>query len=346
MQENVFYDEARNKITEYIKEQFPNFPAKLLAHFLNLFSSIGNYEEESTKIKPSILFTNNIETLVKNVPTAYRLPLFVDTNEALFNSRIKALAPFCLHDWCIYIDIKEEKFTYGIYKALNSIKEKDFDTLMFESQALKEKTDKVFAIRLRANSTYCINIKSLKDEEVNINFALSSKKILNWDEEIKEFVDASFSKLRTTAKKLSEIKTLYQNIFANVFKNVHGAICVVVDKEYIDNGFFEDGIWLKEPIEFSKLFTHGKNFSEEKLTNMAQLFIDMLNYDGITIVDNAGRIRAYNVFVETNLAKTSNILGGARKRAAFTIINSRRKRIVGVYFQSQDGDMFYQKVRQ
>ena len=59
---------------------------------------------------------------------------------------------------------------------------------------------------------------------------------------------------------------------------------------------------------------------------------------------NAGRIRAYNVFITSN-NKLTNVVGGARKRAAYTIINSKVKKIVGVYFQSQDGETFYEEVR-
>ena len=127
--------------------------------------------------------------------------------------------------------------------------------------------------------------------------------------------------------------------------DVNGTICVVVDKDYMDNGLFEDGIWLKEPISFSKLFTQSKSYSEEKLQAFSELFINMLNFDGITIIDNLGRIRAYNVFVETNSKKVGYIVGGARKRAAYHILSSKRKDIVGVYFQSHEGEVIYHSLR-
>ena len=139
------------------------------------------------------------------------------------------------------------------------------------------------------------------------------------------------------------MNTLYANIFKKAFNDIHGAICVIVDKDYVDKGYFSDGIWLETPIEFSKMFMQTNGYSETKLTSIAELFIAMLNYDGITIVDNAGRIRAYNVFITSN-NKLTNIVGGARKRAAYTIINSKVKKIVGVYFQSQDGETFYEEV--
>ena len=122
-------------------------------------------------------------------------------------------------------------------------------------------------------------------------------------------------------------------------------MCVIVDKDYKDNGFFEDGIWLENPISFSKVFTQSKSYSEEKLQAFATLFINMLNFDGITVVDTTGRVLAYNVFVQSNINRTKNVIGGARKRAAYTIINSRRKHIVGVYFQSHEGEIFYKSLK-
>jgi len=165
-----------------------------------------------------------------------------------------------------------------------------------------------------------------------------------FNNEIKEFVDATFSKLRTTQRKLQDMKNMYLNIFTNVLSRVNGSICVIVDKDYKDNGLFEDGIWLKEPLSFSKLFTQSKSYNEEKLQAHADLFMNMLNFDGITIIDNQGRLRAYNVFVEPNSKKVGYIVGGARKRAAYYILSTKKKDIVGVYFQSHEGEVFFQLV--
>ena len=71
----------------------------------------------------------------------------------------------------------------------------------------------------------------------------------------------------------------------------------------------------------------------------------MLNYDGITIVDNMGRIRAYNVFIKPEKFNKNATTGGARKRAAYAIINSGIRKIVGVYFHSQEGEIFYEEVK-
>jgi hypothetical protein len=299
------------------------------------------------------MFTNDIHAIVKALPNPSKIELFADENEHMFASRLKSIVPFCRFDWSVYVNIAPGVIAYGIFRNFNSIKEEGLEELIFGSQVLRDKADKVFGIFIKPESSFTVKMKSLRGRIANINFALDIKTVNDWDDEIHEFVEASFSRLKTTAKKLTEVKTLYKNIFKTVLKNIGGTICVVVDKDYNmgvgENGekdeFFADGIWLKEPIQLSKLFLSSQAYVEEKLTAMANVFFTMLNFDGITIVDNSGRILAYNVFIETNLRTAGQIIGGARKRAAYTIINSRKRGIIGLYFQSHDGEMFWAPVK-
>ncbi|MDD4211102.1 MAG: hypothetical protein PHC46_01755 [Clostridia bacterium] len=346
--DNIFYESAKTAIIEFLKDEFKSeFPQKFKTRFLDFFYKIGSYEEEGEKLRPNLILTNNIKEVVKAVPESYMLTLFEDEDEILFNARMKSMLAFSKHDWIVFIEIKENGYSYGICKTLNSIKEKSFIQIALNSDVLKVKSqnDELALVLLEAFSSTLVTLKRLGDKRLNINLSLTTINNHTFEEVIKEFVNASFSKLRTTQRKLKEMKIMYENIFEAAFKNIQGAICVVVDKDYEDKGFLADGIWLKHPIEFSKLFFQSKSYNEAKLLSIAELFIDMLNYDGITIVDNLGRIRAYNVFVETNLNRVKSIVGGARKRAAYTIINSRRKHIVGVYFQSQDGEVFFERVK-
>ena len=346
MNENIFYIDAKTKIVDFLTTEFSGtFPLKLQNRFLNFFPQIANYEEEGEKFKPAIFFTNNIDAVVKSIPNATKIVLFNDHNENMFASRLKSLIPFCNLYWCIYISVSEDGIEYGIFRIINSIKDENLETILFKSQVLQEKSNKLFGIYVYAENTWTITMRSLKGRVVNVNFALDIRVVNNWEDEIKEFVDASFSKLRTSAKKLQEIKNMYRNIFRNVSRSVDGTICVVVDSDYEPDAFFEDGIWLEEPINFSKLFAQSNQYNEQKLTTMSNVFVTMLNFDGITIVDNKGQIRAYNVFIETNMKVAGNIIGGARKRAAYTIINSKRPNIIGVYFQSHEGEMFYSPVK-
>jgi len=308
-----------------------------------------NYEEEGITYSPRILFTNNIDVVMRSLPFPSKIELFRDDNENMFASRLKAIIPFTEHDWCIYIDIDDEAITYGIFRNINSIKEEGLEDILFESEYLKDRSEKVFGIYAYPENKWAVSMMSIKGNEMSINFALDIKVVSDLDGEIKRFVEASFSKLKASQKKLAEVKTMYKNIFKNVLRNINGTICVVVDKDYprseYRDDFLDDGIWLREPISFAKLYNLGQHNIEPKLTAMSGVFMSMLDFDGITVVDNAGNILAYNVFVEANMRTAGNIIGGARKRAAYTIINSRKKHIIGVYFQSHDGEMFYAPVK-
>ncbi len=344
MAEMIFFDGAKEQVTSFFEKEFENFPPLLMSHFLNKFNDLLNYTEEGIVIQPKIVFTNNIDSVVRSIPKTNAMPLFEDVDATKFNSRLKSVLPIINNDWCLYIDIKPTKITYGILMSFSSIKDKNLIRALQDNTSLKDKSDKVYCVIARPLNFYSMSLHSISGNDLIINFSLDKSKSNIFNHEISEFVDASFSKLRTTQTKLQDMKNMYHNIFTNVLSCVNGTICVIVDKDYKDNGMFEDGIWLKDPICFSKLFTQSKSYNEKKLQAYSDLFLNMLNYDGIIIVDNQGRLRAYNVFVEPNSKKVGYIVGGARKRAAYYILSTKKKDIVGVYFQSHEGEVFFQHV--
>ena len=345
MEEIIFFDSAKDSVTKFFESEFESMPPLIMSHFLNKFNDLLNYTEEGKLIRPKIIFTDSIETIVKAVPKSYAMNVFEDTEPTMFNSRLKSLLAITDNDWCVFVDIKDNKITYGMVMSFRSIKDKSFVQTLQESTSLKEKAGKIHCVLALPQNFYTMNLYSISGNDLVVNFSLDKSKSNSFSEEIAEFVDTTFSKLRTTQRKLQDIKNMYLNIFTHVMGNVNGALCVIVDKEYKDSGLFEDGIWLKEPISFSKLFTQTKSYSEAKLQAFANLFINMLSFDGITIIDNQGKIRAYNVFVEPNSKKVDYIVGGARKRAAYYILSSRKKDIIGVYFQSHEGEVFFSQVK-
>lgn len=345
MEEMIFFDNAKEHVTNFFEKEFENFPPLLMSNFLNKFNDILNYSEEGKSIKPRIIFTDNIEAIIRTFPKSNALTIFEDAEPTMFNSRLKSILAITRNDWCLFVDIKENKITYGLVMSFRSIKDKKFLQQLEENTTLKDRPTKIHCVVIRPLNFFTMYLHSISGNDLVVNFALDKSKNNIFSAEIKEFVDATFSKLRTTQRKLQDMKNMYINIFTNVMSDVNGAICVIVDKDYKDNGLFADGIWLKEPISFSKLFTQSKSYSEEKLQAYAELFINMLNFDGITIIDNQGRILAYNVFVEPNSKKVGYIVGGARKRAAYFILSSKRKGIVGVYFQSHEGEVFFQEIK-
>ena len=344
MDKKIFFEDARKGVLEFFSIEFPTMTIETVDHFVSMFYRLVNYEEESQKIRPNILITSNINSVVRSIPDSKKILFYEDTDMSTFKARIKALMCFCRSDWSIYVNFGEEIIEYGIVKTLTSIKEKSLITTIKKSSTLDALSKKSNLVLINVYGGGVCELIGAKGNKYRICFNLNSQSEYNWDNQIAEFVDACVEKIKTTQKKLSDIKTLLTNIFYRVLRDLHGTICVVVDKEYKDkNGFLADGTWLKEPIEFGKMFLRSSKFDENVLRSYADVLTTMLDFDGITVLDNAGRIRAYNVFIEANNDKKTKIVGGARRRAAYSILQNKSKKIIGVYFQSQDGDNFYKE---
>ena len=339
----VYFDDAKQIIQDFFDLEYPEFSKLNLTEILNTIYKLSNYEEEGVKIRPNVFFTNNINLMVKNVPNCYKLVVFKDVNGANFKQRIKSLLYFCKNDWQIYISYGNEYVEYGLIKLLNSLKDKTLNQYIFKLKILDELQNKLNIINLDVINGGLVMLEGLKGNKTSICFNLNEETAFNWEEKIEQFVDACVCKVKTrSVRKLNDIKNIYFNIFNKIFQGLHGTICLIVDKDFKDkNNFFTDGIWLPEPIELTKLFLQSKNFNEFKLSSYAEIIMTMLNYDGITVMDNTGRILAYNIFIESNYDPSVKVFGGARRRAAETLLKHKNSKIVGVYFQSQDGDNFY-----
>lgn len=344
MEKRIFFEDARTNVLEFFSMEFPTMQVSQVDRFISIFYKLVNYEEESQKIRPTILITSNINAIIKHVPNSKKIIFYEDEDLSNFKARIKALMCFCSSDWSIYVNFSEECIEFGIIKTLTSIKDKSLIQSLKTRSIMETISKKTNLIILNVLGGGVCQLTGAKGNKCSICFNLNSHAELNWDEEIDDFVEACVSKIKTTQKKLSDIKTLITNIFQRVLRDLHGTICIVVDKEYKDkNGFLSDGTWLKEPIEFGKMFLRSSKFDENVLRSYADVLTTMLDFDGITVIDNAGRIRAYNVFIEANQDKDIKIVGGARRRAAYSILQNKSKKIIGVYFQSQDGDNFYKE---
>ena len=344
MDKKVFFEDARRNVLDFFSMEFPNIQISEIDQIVSLFYKLVNYEEEGKKIRPTILITSNINHVAKQLDNAKKITFYEDHDMSNFKARIKALMLFCKSDWSIYFNYGEGVIEYGIIKKLVSIKEQPLMQSIKQKSTLDTIAKRGNLIVLNVYGGGFCELVGARGNKCRICFNLNSRSEYEWDSQISEFVDACISKIKTTQKKLSDIKILITNIFHRVLHDSHGTICMIIDKDYVDKtGFLSDGTWLKEPIEFGKMFLRSSKFDENVLRSYADVLTTMLDFDGITVLDNAGRIRAYNVFIEASQDKKNKIVGGARRRAAYSILSNKSKKIIGVYFQSQDGDNFYKE---
>ena len=344
MAKKVFFEDARKNILEMFSIEFPNLDINQIDTFAGLFYQLLNYEEEGKKIRPNILITSNIGAIVKSISKTKKIVIYQDEDMSNFKAHIKALMCFCLRGWYIYINFGEDVIEYGIVTRLTSIKEKSLIQVLSEKSMMETLSKKTNIIIIKILGGGVISLSGGKGSSASLCFNLDSQSEYNWEDEISDFVDACVSKLKTTKRKIEDIKQMLKNIFSKALTNLHGTLCMVIDKDYKDkSGFLSDGTWLKEPIEFAKMFIKGNSFDESVLRSYADVLTTMLDFDGITVIDNAGRIRAYNIFIESSASASRKVIGGARRRAAYTILENKSKKIIGIYFQSQDGDNFYKE---
>lgn len=342
MNRRIFFEDARKNILELFSVEFPNLAIDNVEQIINMLYKLANYEEEGKKIRPSIILTSNISSVIKYCPGSKKITFYEDIDSSNFKAHIKSLMVFCIRGWSIYLNFSENGIEYGIIKRLSSLKEESLTQMLSRQDVLDSISRRTSLVTLTILGGGVCRLSGARGNTTSVCFNLNSGGDYNWETDIYDFVEACVSKIKTTPRKLTDIKNLLYNILNNVLKDLHGTICLVVDKDFNDNsGLLSDGTWLKEPIEFVKLFMRSNHFDENTLRSFADVLATMLDFDGITIIDNSGRIRAYNVFIESN--NSQKIVGGARKRAAYTLLQSKVKRIIGVYFQSQDGDNFYKE---
>lgn len=351
--EVISLSEKSNEIIKFIEKNKVHISGEIQRQLLEFMTRICSYEEEEKKIFSHLVLGHNIETDdFKKIFPVEIIHLSSESDELLFYKRLKPLLPFCNNGWRVYVDFAETKMHFGIMRNFSGIEGLIVDDLLKNSNENAEMIYKDYGISCVLLNPININtfeIMGMDGNELRIKFSLSDK--VESDEEQKRlFLDdflmyTNDDKIRRSVKKIIDLFP----------QKLHGTICLVVnDKCQLPNEQLKDGIFFEQPIDIAgtageildKSIEHTDDFIrqlDEKYYAITGLFIEMLNFDGITIIDTKGRIRGYNVFI-TPHNKDNNIAGGARKRAAYALRDSKNDNYVGVYFQSQDGNYFYERI--
>ncbi|MBU0925436.1 hypothetical protein KKG81_11150 [bacterium] len=251
---------------------------------------------------------------------------------------IKSIAPFSLNGWNIYISIYDKYYEVGIYKDLGTIGSLDLVEILFEQKFIEiEKIDKHKLLIRNSKNKFILNISASHED-----ICIDRKK------NISELVNKFVFKIENEHKN-NFSKSIANSLFHNMNK-IHGTIIVIQDKDRNLNDFITKGILFNKPInlfdEYLNYYNNcssNDNIAERYYSNIGILSI-ILNIDGITLLSNDGQILGYNIFVDNKNVDTTNVSGGARKRAAYSIENSNIEGLVGIYFQSHDGDNYFKEL--
>lgn len=346
--------EKSNEIVKFIEDNKVYIPDQMQKQLLEFMTKICSYEEEDKKIFPHLVIGHNIETEdFRKIFSVEMIRVSTEENNSLFYKRLKPLLPFCNNGWRVYIDITENKIRFGIMRNFSGIEGLILDDLLRHSEQEAEMIHRDYGISCVLLNPININtfeIIGINGKELRIKFSLSEQ--VESDEKQKQCFLEDFLMHTNDIKIHRSIKKVI-DLFP---QKLHGTICLVVKENCkLPNEQLRDGIFFEQPIDIVGAAEEilGKNIDypadyirqlDEKYYAITGLFIEMLNFDGITIVDTRGRIRGYNIFI-TPHNKENIIAGGARKRAAHALLDSKNDNYVGIYFQSQDGNYFYERIK-
>lgn len=344
------------EVSQFFCNQNVILDDSMRTELLKLLNKLCRYEEEEKRIFPHIIIGHNIESVdMKKIFQADILHLQKDPDGKNFNRRLKSMLPFCNNGWRVYIDIQEDHINYGLLRTFTGIEGLSIDESLLSNDSesvatLKSEYDMGFVI-ITPFSTDEIILRGMDQSQLVISFRFGESNISGFIDVKNKFVDDFITDYNS-----DEVKRCIKKVFDTFEQKVHGTICLVVDKKCtLPDDVLKDGIFLEEPIDILNLTNEILNiksksdepgyltYLNERFYAITGLFVEMLNFDGITVVDNAGKIRAYNVFIKPQNT-SQNINGGARKRAAMSLKSCENKNYIGVYFQSQDGQCIYERV--
>lgn len=346
-----YFSSVSEKIINLLQNEKINITEGLFNKLLDFLSGACAYEEEGVKIKPNLLVGYNIHRILEAVTSKYKMIIFEDDiNGTNFNKKIKALIPFCKNDWKIYINIKTSSVEYGIFRSFNGLRGLNLNELIFNDYKFAKEVDDSGIVSVEIINNHEIQIIGLLGNNLTIDFSLIQSKSQNIDEYIDKLVFDATSNALLGKQDKHDLRTVFIKIFKAAYKKLHGTICLVVKSEYkFPNQTLSDGIWLDKPINLSDiavelLTSTCDNIMYEKYYSLTGVLIEMLNIDGITVIDDRGYIRGYNVFINQSKIDTNKVVGGARRRAFQNLLNSKDPLFLGAYFQSQDGYVCYERV--
>lgn len=339
----IHYSTTKNKLKLFLKEERILLPPKFIWSLFEFLGKICNYEEEENKIRPCLLLGYNLNEAIREVPNSYFYRITKgQRNGSDLEKRLKAIVPFCNNGWNVVINIQSSFIEYGISRAFTGPRGLNLTEVIFEIDENELQEVDYGLIEVCAISKYEISFKGLRKNSLIIDYRFFESYHSQCNYEF--LADDLTSGINNQADR-QILHDIFKKLMPVAARRVHGTIVLIVKNQYRIEKNLHDGIWLTDPIDLflPALASEDNACSGQIFYGTTGLFIDMMNVDGITVIDNLGKIRGYNIFINKEVKTKKIINGGARKRAAYNLLHLENPYHLGVYFLSQDGDSFYER---
>jgi len=328
----------RKRIKEFFLRKLPEMKDAVVDAIIEILPSVPHYQEENDHFTFRIIMGNG------NPPMGWNRRIyefFGDSLENLFKERVKACLKDVIHfcksgcDLIIQQMPAREKSDMSIQVG---VFQSDLGNAGETERALLEKG--FLLIECVNRSKICINSHTPTGDSDHL--------LIRFDLDENEFSD------NLEDRDLDSYpKGFWAGLFSQIKREVHGTICLFVDPswngnedENFDAGkiVFEDYTDMQIKPDSMLDSQSYRDLYEQNF--IRKMFISMLNYDGITVIDTNGCVRAFHCFVSIHRGKFTS--GGARHRAYRALANLFKDNecYKALYFQSQEGNVrFYYKFR-
>lgn len=390
----IFFKDVRENIQEILQKENIILKKTFENSFIKILPSFFSYQEESLDIKPSILFTKNIEEIKTKSKMITTISIVDDELDGKnLGKNLKTLLPFCNSGWTIYINFTASKTEYGLLRAFTGIRGFTTQDELFSMKEIYSVNTSLLSIDLI--SQYELAFKGICGSDTIFDFRFDNREeTSNSDDIVSKLTNDILSGLPFIDTKTNQS---IKKIIATMHAKSHGSILLILRSscKKLPKDIFIDGIWLQEPIDLlstlnkinsdnrknnnkhfinteiqsildknitqkqtkkiraslEKILSENKKHETdndlqknlEKYYAHAGLLYEMINIDGVTIVNDVGQIVGYNCFAISDSSVGDSVAGGARRRAFSAIENNDNNDIIGVYFQSQNGEKIYKK---
>ncbi|MHC1788197.1 hypothetical protein [Solidesulfovibrio sp.] len=343
MTQNMFFDPRQDIVKElraFLHQLNTENSESLVDGIFKIIETLPHCKEEGKILKPNIIIS--LKALDECVRFEHQqINIKISTGEkqsATYKRALKVCAPLARADQSIYISLDRNNIEFGILlktaaKAINTLAKDRQDylpiTIDYNSIiSIKIDHDTGALTVCHKNTTfkiYTILTPDKPDERPPLENTLA-------EAICRDITDNSVK---------NDIKSNLLPSLTKSINNSHGCMIAVVDnnKNSIQKleEHLHDGIYLDNPIDFTKAFAkakESKGLAEHLfLQELLDIKEQMINMDGVTVFNTVGHLLAYKVFVKINMMTQHD--GGARSRAFNTL--SRLKIIDYCFFKSQDG---------
>lgn len=304
---------------------------------LEIIDMLSDYYEEGTHLFPTVILMDSLDYL-KTIPNMHHVFYRGEIEERQFKQAVKMCAPLAVDGWSIFLQVGAADMSWGIVTA--EIKE---TSLSLEEQVLREE-DQTYKVSIISN----IGLKTValvsSGRKVNciVYLSLLGQQI-NAAPDIEKFLGSA---LFGCDQANDEFCGYFKKVVNTALHTGHGNLFVIIEDGSPIPDMLKEGVCLTDnPLDFFATYKElqdavngdDKVRINSQLKMMSSLAISMMNHDGITVFYPTGKIVGYHYIVDNKVTASELIVGGARTKAYWALVNSNKFKCV--FMRKQEGDI-------